>query len=276
MIVGESSSRPWAARLLGLAAAVYLMPIGYLLWLAFLDPDDHAAIGPPTATVGWSLDHFRRLFAVAPFTSYLLNSLIVVGAVVVANCGFALGAGYLFARRRFPGRTALFGGLLLSVMVPKQALMLPLLGMVVRLDLYDRLGALILPFIADGFNVLIVRQYLLGLPPMFEEAARADGASEWAVMRYVVMPLSKPALAVVAINTALSHWNAFLLPLVFTDRPELRTLPVGLAMLTQGPYGTDWHLLMAGATVASLPPLLAFLFCQRAIIDSVTAGAAKE
>jgi ABC-type glycerol-3-phosphate transport system permease component len=116
---------------------------------------------------------------------------------------------------------------------------------------------------------------VLSLPLELEDAARVDGASELRIFGTIVLPLLKPALAVVAINAFLLNWNSFLFPLIFTDSDALRTLPVGLALFAQGEHATDWGLLMAGSTISVLPVVAAFLVFQRQIIEGMTAGAEK-
>ncbi|RCK78296.1 MAG: Maltose/maltodextrin ABC transporter, permease protein MalG [Candidatus Ozemobacter sibiricus] len=254
-----------------LLLALYLAPCWYMVGRSFL------RIGPATGG-GWALtlDHYRAVLGGAGFLGFVWNSLLVLIGVVGANVVFALLSGYAFARYRFPGRSLLFTGLLTTLMVPKQILMIPILDLMVRCGLQDTLWALILPFAVDGFNVFLLRQFIVALPPDLEEAARADGASELQVLARVVFPLCRPALVVVVVNTAVVTWNAFLFPLILTDSEAARTLPIGLALLTQGPFATDWGALMAGSTISSLPLLLAFWFFQDEIIQGLTAGAFRE
>jgi multiple sugar transport system permease protein len=141
--------------------------------------------------------------------------------------------------------------------------------------LLDSYAALILPFGADAFSIFLVRQFVAALPPELEEAARVDGASDWHTFRRVVLPLLRPALAVVAIQSFLTNWNSFLFPLVFIDSDRLRTLPVGLALLSQTEHSVDWSFLMAGSTVASIPVLAVFVAFQRHILSGLLAGAEK-
>jgi ABC-type glycerol-3-phosphate transport system permease component len=141
-----------------------------------------------------------------------------------------------------------------------------------KLHLIDTYAALTLPFTADPFNIFLIRQFLVSIPPDCEEAARLEGAGEMTVLFRVVMPMLKPALAVVAIHTCLINWNSFLFPFILTNTTPMRTLPVGLALLSQGAHSTDWGHLMAGALIASLPVILAFLVFQRQIISGLTSG----
>ena len=139
----------------------------------------------------------------------------------------------------------------------------------------DSYAALILPFAVDAFGIFLVRQYVTQLPIELEEAARVDGATDWQIFREVALPLLKPVLAVVAIQAFLTNWNSFLFPLIFVDSDHLRTLPVGLALMSQTEHSVDWGFLMAGSTVASLPVLVVFVAFQRQILSGLLAGAEK-
>jgi multiple sugar transport system permease protein len=161
-------------------------------------------------------------------------------------------------------------------MVPRQVTMIPVYILMSRLHLLNTYAALVLPFLVDGFNVFLMSQYILALPEELEDAARVDGASDLRVFFRVVMPLAKPALAVVAINTFLVSWNSFLYPLILTNSETMRTLPVGLALYSQGEHSVDWGHLMAGASLAALPVIAAFVLFQRQIIEGLTAGAGRE
>ena len=222
-----------------------------------------------------TFEHYRALFLEAPMTRYLLNSALVAVVVVALNVATAAMVGYVLGRRRVPGEKFWTLGIVATLMLPKQVLMVPLYLVMARLHLIDTYAALILPFAVDAFSIFLVRQYVLGLPLELEEAARVDGASDWTIFRVVVLPLMKPVLAVVAIQSFLANWNSFLYPLILVDSDRLRTLPVGLALLSQTEHSVDWGLLMAGSTVASLPVLAVFAAFQRQILSGVLAGAEK-
>ncbi len=224
----------------------------------------------------WALDHYRTLFAAAGVTRYLANSALVAAAVVSLNVATAALVGYVLGRRRVPGERGWTLGIVATLMLPKQVLMIPLYLVLARMHLLDTYGALILPFAVDAFSIFLVRQYVVALPLELEEAARVDGASDWLVFRRVVLPLLRPVLAVVAIQSFLANWNSFLFPLIFVDSDRLRTLPVGLALLSQqAEHSVDWGFLMSGSTVASLPVLAVFLAFQRQILSGLLAGAEK-
>jgi len=224
---------------------------------------------------GLTLQNYADLFDAAPIGLYLANSALVAAAVVGLNVATAAMVGYVLGRRRVPGERFWTLGIVATLMLPKQVLMVPLYLVMARLHLIDTYGALILPFAVDAFSIFLVRQYVLGLPLELEEAARVDGASDWAIFREIMLPLMRPVLAVVAIQSFLANWNSFLFPLIFVDSDRLRTLPVGLALLSQTEHSVDWGLLMAGSTVASLPVLAVFAAFQRQILSGVLAGAEK-
>jgi multiple sugar transport system permease protein len=258
---------------LGPLLVTMLLPFAWMVVIS-LAPGAGESIGRALkGPLGFT--NYTALFEAAHVGRYLLNSFIVAAAVVLLNVATAATVGYVLARRRVPGEAFWTVGIVATLMLPKQVLMIPLYLVVARLGLLDTYGALILPFAVDAFSIFLVRQYVLGLPLELEEAARVDGASDWAIFRAVVLPLMKPVLAVVAIQSFLTNWNSFLYPLVFVDSDRLRTLPVGLALLSQSEHGVDWGLLMAGSTVASLPVLVAFVAFQRHILSGILAGAEK-
>jgi multiple sugar transport system permease protein len=223
----------------------------------------------------WGIDHYHTLFAAAGLGRYLFNSALVATAVVTLNVTTAALVGYALGRKRVPGERWWTLGIVATLMLPKQVLMIPLYLVLARMHLLDTYGALILPFAVDAFSIFLVRQFVAALPLELEEAARVDGASDWLVFHRVVLPLLKPVLAVVAIQSFLANWNSFLFPLIFVDSDRLRTLPVGLALLSQTEHSVDWGFLMAGSALASLPVLAAFLAFQRHILSGVLAGSEK-
>ena len=223
-------------------------------------------------TDGVGLRYYTEVWQAGPFDRYFINSLIVVVIVLVGNILVCSMAGYAFARYKIPGGKILFFLVISMIMLPKQVILVPLYILMQKLHLIDTYAALTLPFTADPFNIFLIRQFLISLPPDCEEAARLEGASELTVLFRVVMPMLKPALAVVAIHTCLINWNSFLFPFILTNTTEMRTLPVGLALLSQGAHSTDWGHLMAGALIASVPIIVAFLVFQRQIISGLTSG----
>ena len=257
--------RPLAPAYLLLLPALATML--YPLWLMFR----LSFTGGGTGLLG----NYAAVWRDGLFGRYLMNSAVVALGVVAGNVLFASMAGHALARGRFRGRALLLGAVLVTLMVPRQMLMIPLYLTVAKLGWVDTYAALIVPFLADGFNVFLMRQAFLGVPVELEDAARVDGAAEWRIFAQVSLPLVKPALAVMTINTFLASWNSFLYPLVLTTSDEMRTLPVGLALISQGEHSVDWGHLMAGSALAALPVMVVFLVFQRQIVRGIMAGAGR-
>jgi multiple sugar transport system permease protein len=258
---------------LGPVALTMLLPFAWMVAISLVPTAGESfsrALRGPAA-----LESYRQLLGSAAVPRYLVNSAIVAAAVVALNVVTAAMVGYVLARRRVPGERFWTLGIVATLMLPKQVLMIPLYLVMARLHLIDTYAALILPFAVDAFSIFLVRQYVLSLPLELEEAARVDGSSDWEIFRLVALPLMKPVLAVVAIQAFLANWNSFLFPLIFVDSDRLRTLPVGLALLSQTEHSVDWSFLMAGSTLASIPVLAVFVAFQRQILSGILAGAEK-
>ena len=249
-------------RWLLLVTAVLLMayPLGWIISVSLRTPD------------GLSLRYYGEVWQAGPFDRYFINSVMVAAVVVAGNILFCTMAAYAFARYRIRGGKLLFFLVLSTIMLPKQVILVPLYILMQRMGLIDSYWALTLPFLVDPFNIFLIRQYLLGIPTDCEEAARIDGAGELSILFRVVFPMLTPVLAVVAIHTCLTNWNSFLFPFILTNSTSMRTLPVGLALLSQGAHSIDWGHLMAGAVISALPVVAAFLVFQRRIIGGLTAG----
>lgn len=273
--IGPRRASPLVVAVLGLGLLTMLFPLWWMLTASVRATG--AGLGGLADLFPWPItfQNYVDIWQSGPFGRYFLNSAIVALAVVGGNLLFSAMVGYAFARRRFRGKQPLWWGLLATLMVPKQVLMIPVYILAARLHLIDSYAALIAPFLVDAFNVFLMRQYVEQLPDDLEEAARVDGASEWRIFFQIVLPLARPALAVVGINTFLVNWNNFLYPLILTNSETMRTLPVGLALYAQGEHSVDWGHLMAGSSIATLPILAAFLLFQRHIIEGITAGAGK-
>lgn len=250
-----------AALLVVLAVTAY--PLVWMVSISLRTPD------------GVGLRFYRDVWQAGPFDRYFLNSLLVVSAVLVGNIVFCAMAGYAFARYRIPGKRILFFLVVSTIMLPKQVILVPMYIIMQRLHLLNTYWALTLPFLADPFNIFLIRQYLLSVPPDCEEAARIDGAGELTILFRIVMPMLRPVLAVVAIHTCLINWNSFLFPFILTNTTSMRTLPVGVALLSQGAHSIDWGHLMAGAVISALPVVAAFMVFQRQIISGLTSGMSR-
>jgi multiple sugar transport system permease protein len=222
-----------------------------------------------------TLSNYDRLFDRLDFPRFFWNSTLVAVAITAANVVFCSMTGYALAKLRFAGRNLLFLLVLGTLLVPGSVTLVPLFVLMSRLELVNTLWAVILPAAAGPLGVFLMRQFMLAIPDDLLEAARVDGAGEWTIFWRIVMPLSAPAVAALAIITFLPAWNALLWPLVVLTSEEKYTLPVALAIFARGQFQADYGLLMAGSVVLVLPVIVLFFVLQRHFTQSVAMTGVK-
>jgi multiple sugar transport system permease protein len=222
----------------------------------------------------WS--NYPDALTAVPFGKYLLNTLTILVPSVVGTVASTTLAAYSFSRLTWPGRDLVFGLLLLTFMLPFVATLIPAFLLWTSLHLVNTNWPLVLPhwFGADVFFIFLLRQFFLTIPRELDEAAILDGANPLQVLWHVIIPLSQPALATVAILSGLAAWNDFLDPLVYLNDSDKYTLALGLSEFT-GLYSSQWHLLMAAATVIVLPVTVLFFFSQRYFVEGVSLTGSK-
>jgi len=213
--------------------------------------------------------NYRQTVSVMPFGRFYLNSLVVAVCVTVLQLLTSSLAAFAFARLRFKGREALFLLYLATLMIPFQVTMIPNFILIRFLGWYNSYQALIFPPAFSAFSTFLLRQYFLGIPRDFDDAARLDGASSFWIWWRIIMPLSGPVIAALTIFTFLNTWNDFLWPLVVTNSLDMRTLPVGLSAF-QGQFKVEWNLLMAGSVIATLPVLIVYIIGQKSFTEGIT------
>jgi multiple sugar transport system permease protein len=199
----------------------------------------------------------------------------VAAAVTAIALLFNSMAGYAFAKLRFRARDPLFRILSAALVIPAQVSMLPLFLLIKELGLVNTYAGVIIPGMASVFGIFLIRQYALSIPDSFLDAARVDGAGELRIYWSIVLPLCKPILVTLGIFTFLGTWNDFLWPLVVLSDGDMHTLPVALANLV-GEHVQDVELMMAGAVLTVLPPLVTLLLLQRYYVAGIMAGGVKE
>ncbi|MDE0099358.1 MAG: carbohydrate ABC transporter permease [Truepera sp.] len=225
---------------------------------------------PPTwipSEFAWS--NYTKALTAMPFGRFYLNSLAVAIAVTLLTILTSALAAFAFARLRFRGRDTLFLIYLATLMIPFTVLLIPNFVLIRQFNWYDSYQALILPPAFSAFATFLLRQYFRGIPQELDDAARMDGASSFRIWWQIIMPNSAPVIAALAIFVFLGNWNEFLWPLVVTNSPEMRTIPVGLSAF-QGQFNVRWELLMAAAVVAMLPIIVVYLFAQQWFIKGIT------
>ena len=262
-----------------LSTALFIILIGMLFPLIYMLVTSFKNTGSLSGMVGFfkgalTLDNYIKIFTQGGISRFLLNSIIVATAVTLGNLVFCLMTGYALARKKFFGNKALFFSATAVLMIPQHVVIIPVYILISKLGMFNTYWALILPWLVNPLGVFLMRQYIINLPDDCEQAARIDGAGEFTILFRIVMPLCKPALAVLAVQVFLTNWNSFLYPFILTSSPNLYTLPVGLAMI-QGLQQIDLGQLMAGSSIAALPVIIVFLFFQRQITEGITKGAIK-
>jgi len=262
--------------LLTVVAAVMVVPFAYMLATSFkpntlvleLPPrfiPDHPTVANYTGA--WGSNNFGR---------YFVNSLIVAAVTTVASVFLSSLMAYAFARFRFPGRTLLFGLLLIGLMVPTMMLIIPQFLLAKQLMLLDSLWGLVF-FYTGGtlaLNTFLLRSFFQDIPAELEEAMVVDGAGPWARYRQLILPLSRPALATVGIFTFLASWDEFVWALTIINDPNRRTLPIAIALF-QGQHATSWGLVFAASAIAIVPVLAVFVAFQRQFVSGIATGALK-
>lgn len=267
-----------AASYLALAAisALMLFPFAWMLASSF-KPFTEIFAGRSFLPEQPTLANYASLFQQSDALRKVWNSLYIAALYTALAVFLCAMGGYAFAKFRFPGRGVLFGFLLATMAVPFAVVMVPLFIMMRNwFHWIDTPWPLIVPWAANAFGIFFMRQYMLSVPDDMLDAARVDGASELRIFLRIVLPVSRPGLASLAILFFVLKWNDFLWPLAVLRSEEVQTVPVMLNSL-QGPPGrTAFDVLMAGSVVSVLPMLLLFLLLQRHLVVGLTAGAVRE
>ncbi|MBX3070477.1 MAG: carbohydrate ABC transporter permease [Thermomicrobiales bacterium] len=257
------------------AAFIAMVPFGYVVSTSLKSTMSLFAYPPDWLPDEPTLDNYRNLIDRYPFWRWLMNSAIVAGSVTLIKLVVDSMAGYAFAKMRFPGKEPLFLLVLISLMVPFAALLIPTFIIVRELGLLNTYWGLILPGLASPIGIFMMRQFIESLPSDLENAARLDGCSEFQIYRRVILPLIKPGLVVLGVFTFMTQWTSYLWPLVAATKPQMATLTVGARSLTSD-FTQDWGLNSAAAVLSMLPMILVFIFLQRYFIAGSIAGALKE
>ena len=262
--------------LLILLGLLFLSPLVFMVVTSFKTRADAGGIPPSWIPNPVTTQAYESIFTArgTPVLRWFTNSMVAAlanSALVVATAAMAA---YALARMQFRGRGLVFGLIIGTLFVPPVILIIPNYLIVGELGWLNTLAAVIVPTAASAFGVFFLRQFFLSIPEELEEAARIDGAGPWRVFLQVVLPLSRPALATLALLALLTNWNDFLWPVYVLFSPEMQTLPAGLSTL-QSANAVRYDLLMAGAVIASVPVLVLFVFLQRFIIEGVSRSGLK-
>jgi multiple sugar transport system permease protein len=275
--LSESNYLRWwrllSCLLLWGGAALILAPLVVVLLTSVAPsgttPNGFSIPSHPTFTnyqAAWSQGNFLLAFA---------NSTLVALSVTAAQIFTSALAGYALARLQFRGRQALILVILATLVIPFQLLVMPIFLLLKWGHLLNTYGALILPTAANGFGIFLLRQFFLTIPIELEQAATLDGANRWQILWRIILPLSRPALVTLFLFTFIGEWNDLFKPLIFTTRPELRTVQLAISEF-QEQFTNSWSLLMAAIGIASVPVIVLFLLGQKQFIRGVASTGIKN
>ncbi|MBO2944089.1 carbohydrate ABC transporter permease [Paenibacillus sp. F411] len=259
--------------ILTIGGLFFLLPFFWMMMSSFKPENEIVQIPPTLWPETFTLYNFQYLFENMNFGIYLRNTLIIVAFSFV---GLLLNAaaGFGFAKYDFKGRNALFVLVLATMMIPSQVTMIPVYLILNTLGLTNTMTGIVLPGLVGAFGIFLFRQFMSTVPTELLEATRLDGASEYRIFLQIVLPISKPILAVQAILTFIAGWNSFLWPLIIANDEGLYTLSVGLSLL-KGQYAANFGLQMAGATFMVAPVILLFTYFQKHIIENFSISGMK-
>ncbi|MBF8192539.1 carbohydrate ABC transporter permease [Nonomuraea sp. K274] len=252
-------------------AAITVAPLLWLLVTVLKPKEELFKLALPSTI---TFDNIIYVLTEVPIGKYMLNSAIVSVAVTVIALVLHSMAAYALARLSFPGRQVIFSIIVSTMLVSLPVILVPLFLVAKELGLLDTFAGLILPAIFHAFGIFMLRQYYLSIPRELEEAADLDGCGYLRRWWQVIVPLSRPILASLAVLFFLANWNAFLWPLTATRDPDLRMVQAGIATL-QGQYGSSWNYILAATLVAAVPTLIAFVIGQRRLVEAIKTSGLK-
>jgi multiple sugar transport system permease protein len=256
-------------------AVLAILTISPLVWMicASLKPGDET-FSPNLLPQHWTLENFQYVFTASPFWRYMLNSFFIAGTITVVALWFHSMAGFALARLKFPGREVIFLAIFSTFLVSLPVIIVPLFILVRQMGMVNSYAGLIIPAIFNAFGIFLLRQFYIAIPQELQEAAIIDGASYFRIYWSVMLPLSRPILAALAVFFFLANWNAFIWPLTITNDRTLWVVQIAIASFHQQ-YSSSWNYIMAGSTIVALPTLLLFFIFQRQLVESIKTSGLK-
>ena len=260
-------------------AAITIYPLLLIVSTAFKDPLD-VTLDPFTLFSSFRFQNLYDAWTLGGFGANFTNTVKITVPTVIGVLALSVLAGYALARLRFPGRDLIFYTFMLGLMIPFFSIMIPLFFLLRNTDILGSIWAVVLPAVAGGpgfglpLGVFLMRSFYQDLPDDLADAARVDGAGEWAVFWHIMLPLSAPGVSVLAVLVFFQTWNNFLLPLLYLPGEENRPLATGLYLFVSG-RTTEYELAAAGSLIMVVPVLLFFILFQRSFVKGITSGALK-
>lgn len=257
------------------ASILVIVPFLWMIFSSFKNIEEFYVLPPKILPKSFTMKNFTELFSKAHFGTYYFNSLLVTTIQVIADIIIVTMAGYGFAKYRFKGKKIIFMTMLATTMIPWVATIIPLYIMAYKTNSINSYFGLIFPGIADAFSIFLAKNFMETIPTALIEAARIDGASEFRIFSKLVLPLTKPIIAVIVINKFISSWNAFQWPLLVVNSDKYRTLPLAVAKFSSQYYDA-YNLKMAAATLAIIPVLIVYIAFQKYFVSGISLSGVKE
>jgi multiple sugar transport system permease protein len=266
--VDRTRPAPLSQILLTVVLIIFMVPFIWMIATA-LKPAAEVFAEPPRL-IGSQIRfaNFTEAWSFVPFGRYMINGMVVAVLGTLLVCVTSILAAYAFARLEFRGRELVFLLYLVTLMVPQEVMIVPMFILMQQFGWTNSYQALILPWAFSAFGTFLLRQFFLNIPKELEEAALVDGANRLRILLAVVLPIARPAVAVLAVFTFINYWNSFLWPLIITNSTDRFTVPVGLNGFL-GQQGSQWHLLMAASTISMLPTVIMVLLLQRHLVRGI-------
>lgn len=254
------------------AVVLFFGPFLWMVLTSFKSSAEALAFPPSFFPREWRFDNYTKVFDVAPFGIYYLNSTIVAIATTAGQIVTSLAAGFAFSRLHFPGKNVVFVILLAALLVPFEVVFTPLISLLSSLGWLDSYQGLIVPNIPSILGVFLFRQFFTSFPAEIEDASRVDGAGVWRRMWSVVAPMATPMIGSFAVLSFVYNWNNFFFQFLVATKTEFFTVSVGLTQLQSANAAESFNLLMAGSTLAILPVFIVFLIFQKQIVSAMAGG----
>ena len=256
-----------------LFTVIFIFPFYWIITGAFKDQGAAIAMPPQWFPAEPTMQNWLSLTK-QPLARWTFNSFFIAISTTFLVCLTSALAGYVLAKKRFPGRKIAFWLLIVAMALPKQVIMVPLFNILTSLNWIDTYKSLILPAVGWPFGIFLMKQFSETIPTELIEAAKIDGCSELSIFKNIVIPIVKPGIAALGIFTFISSWNDYFMQLILIRSKTMQTLPLGIATM-QLEFATDYGLMMAGAALASIPMIIIFLMFQKSFTQGITIGAVK-
>ena len=260
--------------ILYILAILLLFPIYWMFAASFMSDVDISSVPPLFFPKELYLNNYIEMFRTAPTVRWFLNSVFVSATTTFLIVLISSMAGYSFAKKKFFARDVIFYSMILTMMIPKQILLVPLFKIVRDLNMFNTLTGLIVPALGWPFGVFLIKQFMVTLPSELIQSAKIDGCSEIGIFARIMIPLAKPGLGALAIFTFINSWNDYMWQLLVISSKILKTLPLGVATFKEE-FSARYGIQLAGASVASIPMIIIFLMFQKNFTKGITLGAVK-